>query len=155
MYLGSLYVNDFNKFSRTFQVIAQADADYRGRPGTSATSRCATPAGRWCPSARAGEVRPPSALPGGARYNRLLPRPTSTARPPVASGPGGPRWPENPPNAAAGMGFRMDRARVPGDRRATRLFMFPLCVLLVFLVLAATYEELDAAAGHHPDVAGC
>jgi multidrug efflux pump len=28
-YLGSLYVNDFNKFGRTYQVIAQADAEYR------------------------------------------------------------------------------------------------------------------------------
>jgi len=30
--LGSLYVNDFNRFGRTFQVIAQADAQFRSRP---------------------------------------------------------------------------------------------------------------------------
>ena len=29
IYLGSLYVNDFNKFGRTYQVIAQADRDFR------------------------------------------------------------------------------------------------------------------------------
>ena len=29
IYLGSLYVNDFNKFGRTYQVIAQADAPFR------------------------------------------------------------------------------------------------------------------------------
>jgi multidrug efflux pump len=29
VYLGSLYVNDFNKFGRTYQVVAQADAPYR------------------------------------------------------------------------------------------------------------------------------
>ena len=29
VYLGSLYVNDFNVFGRTYQVTAQADADYR------------------------------------------------------------------------------------------------------------------------------
>jgi len=29
VYLGSLYVNDFNKFGRTYQVLAQADAPYR------------------------------------------------------------------------------------------------------------------------------
>ncbi len=29
IYLGSLYVNDFNKFGRTYQVIAQGDADFR------------------------------------------------------------------------------------------------------------------------------
>src|SRR5438552_17350413 len=29
IYLGSQYINDFNKFGRTYQVIAQADAPYR------------------------------------------------------------------------------------------------------------------------------
>src|SRR5712691_9088974 len=32
VYLGSLYVNDFNRFGRTFQVIAQADAPFRAQP---------------------------------------------------------------------------------------------------------------------------
>src|SRR4029077_7348662 len=32
IYLGSLYVNDFNRFGRTYQVIAQADAEFRDRP---------------------------------------------------------------------------------------------------------------------------
>jgi Cu/Ag efflux pump CusA len=31
VYLGSLYVNDFNRFGRTYQVIAQADAPFRDR----------------------------------------------------------------------------------------------------------------------------
>src|SRR5947207_8126296 len=30
--LGSLYVNDFNRFGRTYQVVAQADAEFRDRP---------------------------------------------------------------------------------------------------------------------------
>ena len=29
IFLGSLYINDFNKFGRTYQVIAQADAPFR------------------------------------------------------------------------------------------------------------------------------
>ena len=32
VYLGSLYVNDFNRFGRTYQVIAQANAAFRDRP---------------------------------------------------------------------------------------------------------------------------
>lgn len=32
IYLGSLYVNDFNRFGRVYQVRAQADAPYRSRP---------------------------------------------------------------------------------------------------------------------------
>src|SRR5262249_12725515 len=32
MYLGSVYVNDFNLFGRVYRVMAQADAGYRQRP---------------------------------------------------------------------------------------------------------------------------
>src|SRR5207253_6477742 len=31
-YEGSLYVNDFNRFGRTWQVIVQAESDFRQRP---------------------------------------------------------------------------------------------------------------------------
>ncbi len=34
VYLGSLYVNDFNRFGRTYQVVAQADAPFRSQPRT-------------------------------------------------------------------------------------------------------------------------
>ncbi len=33
----------------------------------------------------------------------------------------------------------------------TAVLVFPLCVLLVFLVLAAQYESWSPAAGGHPD----
>ena len=32
IYLGSLYVNDFNDFGRTYEVIAQADSQFREHP---------------------------------------------------------------------------------------------------------------------------
>ena len=32
VYLGSSYVNDFNRFGRTFQVRAQAEGDFRADP---------------------------------------------------------------------------------------------------------------------------
>src|SRR5205807_3181012 len=32
IYLGSLYVNDFNRFGRTWQVIVQADGQFRDDP---------------------------------------------------------------------------------------------------------------------------
>jgi multidrug efflux pump len=35
IYLGSLYVNDFNRFGRTYQVRVQADAEFRAAPRTS------------------------------------------------------------------------------------------------------------------------
>src|SRR3989442_5583925 len=43
VYLGSLYVNDFNRFGRTYQVNVQAESPYRLQPETSATSEQETP----------------------------------------------------------------------------------------------------------------
>ena len=52
IYLGSLYVNDFNRFGRTYQVIAQADANSAIVRKTSPASKRATPRARWSRSAR-------------------------------------------------------------------------------------------------------
>ena len=70
VYLGSLYVNDFNRFGRTWQVIVQADAqvprpDRRHQPAEGPQHA----AGRWCRSARwptSREVNGPLVL---TRYN--------------------------------------------------------------------------------------
>ena len=43
VYLGSLYVNDFNAFGRTYPVTAQAEPDFGCRPRTSCASRPAMP----------------------------------------------------------------------------------------------------------------
>ena len=52
-YLGSAYVNDFNMFGRTWQVIAQADGPVpRRRRGHRAACARATSTARWCRSAR-------------------------------------------------------------------------------------------------------
>ena len=58
VYLGSLYVNDFNRFGRTWQVVVQADADVpqpgRGRPAAEGPQPRRA---RWCPSAPLADVR--------------------------------------------------------------------------------------------------
>ena len=48
-YLGSTYVNQFNKFGRVFQVYVQGDAQFRLTPRRSATSRCETSNGDMIP----------------------------------------------------------------------------------------------------------
>ena len=58
VYLGSLYVNDFNLFGRTWQVIVQADAQVpqpdRRRPPAEGPQHAA---GRWCPLGALADVR--------------------------------------------------------------------------------------------------
>jgi multidrug efflux pump subunit AcrB len=48
-YLGSTYVNDFNRFGRTYRVIAQADAPFRDEPDDIAQLRTRNQAGEMVP----------------------------------------------------------------------------------------------------------
>ena len=89
------------------------------------------------------------------RYNALSAPPTSTAAPAPGYSSGQAQaamaaiLDDNLPH---GMTLRVDRPDLPADPAGnTALLVFPLCVLLVFLVLAAQYESLIAAAGDHPD----
>ena len=62
IYLGSMYVNDFNKFGRTYQVVAQADMEFRSKPDDILklqTQECRRPA--WCRWARSCRSRKPPA----------------------------------------------------------------------------------------------
>ena len=47
IYLGSLYVNDFNQFGRTYQVIAQADKPFRSAPESIAKLQTRNGAARF------------------------------------------------------------------------------------------------------------
>ncbi len=61
VYLGSLYVNDFNRFGRTYQVVAQADAQFRAQKEDILTPEDAQREGRDGAAGRAhhdpGDVR--------------------------------------------------------------------------------------------------
>ena len=58
VYLGSLYVNDFNRFGRTWQVIVQADAKFRDRGRRHPpAARSATPSGTMVPLGALADVR--------------------------------------------------------------------------------------------------
>ena len=54
VYLGSLYVNDFNLFGRTWQVIAQSEASYRDRKDDINRLRVRNTSGTMVPLGRGG-----------------------------------------------------------------------------------------------------
>ena len=56
VYLGSLYVNDFNRFGRTWQVNVQAAENFRSQIETSSSSRSATTSGSMVPLGYAGRA---------------------------------------------------------------------------------------------------
>lgn len=144
VYLGSVYVNDFNLFGRTYQVTAQAEPAYRKDP---------TDVGRIKIRNQAGEMVPLAALvkvikTGGAdrvqRYNLYYSADINgNTLPGVSSG----QMIEKIERLAKDnlpVGFAIEwtdltyQQILAGD---TLIYIFPLCVIFVFLVLSAQYES--------------
>ena len=68
-YLGSAYVNDFNKFGRTFKVYLQADSMYRATPKDILNLRVRSNKGEMIPLGTLLEVQRTFGPPTLTRYN--------------------------------------------------------------------------------------
>ena len=144
VYLGSLYVNDFNLFGRTWQVIVQAEAKYRDQIDDIRRLRVRNSSGTMVPLGSLADVREVNGPLVLTRYN-MYPAASinGNARPGVSSGQGHRRDVEPGATGAAQVdGLRVDRAGLP--RAAGRQHgddHLRLLVVMVFLVLAAQYES--------------
>lgn len=145
IYLGSLYVNDFNRFGRVYQVRAQADADFRAQPEDIGRLKTRNASGEMVPLGALLRVTPTYGPEMVVRYNGFT----------AADINGGPA-----------AGFSSAQAEAAAERIAAEtlprgvkfewtdltyqkilagnagVWIFPISVLLVFLVLAAQYESL-------------
>ncbi len=145
IYLGSLYVNDFNKFGRTYSVRVQADAPFRARQDDVGLLKVRAGSGEMVPLSTLLRVRQTAGPERAMRYNGFL---TADI------------------NAGAAPGFSSGQAQAAAARIAAEtlprgfafewtdltyqefiagnsgIWVFPLALLLVFLVLAAQYESL-------------
>ena len=145
IYLGSLYVNDFNRFGRTYQVIAQADAPFRDRPEDITRLKTRNTQGQMVPLGSLVKVKETYGPDRAMRYNGY----------PAAEINGGPAPGFSSGQAEAliaklagetlpkGLAFEwteLTYQRILAGNSA--VYVFPLCLLLVFLVLAAQYESL-------------
>jgi NodT family efflux transporter outer membrane factor (OMF) lipoprotein len=142
--LGSLYVNDFNRFGRTYQVIAQADAQFRDRPEDITRLKTRNAAGQMVPLGTLVKVTETHGPDRAMRYNGY----------PAAEINGGPAPGYSSGQAEALItklsnetlpkGMTMDWTELTFQRILagnTAVYVYPLCLLLVFLVLAAQYES--------------
>lgn len=144
-YLGSAYVNDFNKFGRTYQVKVQADAQFRQHAEDILQLKARSANGDMVPLSSLVKVKQSFGPDSVIRYNGFT----------AADMNGGPA-----------PGFSSGQAQAAAERIAAEtlpkgisfewteltyqdilagnagVWIFPLCVLLVFLVLAAQYESL-------------
>jgi multidrug efflux pump len=144
VYLGSMYVNDFNRFGRTYQVIAQADAGFRSKAEDILRLQTRNQNGEMLPLGSIVQVTQSYGPDRVFRYNGYL----------TADLNGGPAPGYSTGQAKAAMEKILDETLPNGVKYEwtdltyqeiiagnSSVFVFPLCVLLVVLVLAALYES--------------
>jgi multidrug efflux pump len=143
-YLGSLYVNDFNRFGRTYQVKLQADAPFRAHAEDIGRLKTRNDRGEMVPLSSLLTVAPSFGPDRVMRYNGYT----------AADINGGPA-PGVSSGQAQAAAERIARETLPKGisfewteltyqeilAGNTAVVVFPLAVLLVFLVLAALYES--------------
>ena len=144
VYLGSLYVNDVNLFGRSYQVIAQADAPFRARKEQILDLKTRNAAGGMVPLGSVMSVRDSVGPDSVSHYNGYL-----------AADINGQALPGTSSSAALDAMSKLARETLPAGvsfewtelsyqeilSRGSSTYIFPLCVLLAFLVLAAQYES--------------
>ncbi|HVV72445.1 MAG TPA: multidrug efflux RND transporter permease subunit [Verrucomicrobiae bacterium] len=145
IYLGSLYVNDFNRFGRTYEVIAQADSSFRRDPQDITKLKTRNAQGHMVSLGTLVKVKETYGPDRAMRYNGY----------PAAELNGGP-GPGFSSGQAEALMARLAQENLPRGLRFewtdltyqrilagnSAVYVYPLCVLLVFLVLAAQYESL-------------
>jgi multidrug efflux pump len=152
--LGSLYVNDFNRFGKTYQVIVQADAPYRAQASDITQLKTRNARGEMVPLAALMKVDPTFGPTRVTRYNGYPSADINGApNPGFSSGQAEGEIEALLKNLPRGIGYewtdlsyqdRLTRdVAVPGTtwRLPTLLAVLTLSVLLVVLVLAAQYES--------------
>ncbi len=142
--LGSLYVNDFNQFGRTYQVRVQADAPFRSQAEQIAQLKVRNSKGEMIPLSSLMRVKDSYGPDRVERYNAYVSAEINGAPAPGFSSGQAQAALEEITKATLpkGMGYEWTELTyqeiLAGN---TMIYVFPLCVLLVFLVLAAQYES--------------
>ena len=144
-YLGSVYVNDFNKFGRTYTVRVQADAPYRARAEDIGALKVRSSTGEMVPLAALMNVRSSFGPERAMRYNGYLTADINGGPAPGFSSGQAQDAVERiaaetlPPGIAFEWTDLTYQEILAGN---SAVWVFPLAILLVFLVLAAQYESL-------------
>lgn len=145
VYMGSAYVNDFNQFGRTYQVNVQADEQFRQDPEQIRQLKVRNNAGEMIPLGSFINVKHSAGPDRVMHYNGY-----TTAE--INGGPA-PGYSTGEAQAAiekilaetlpVGMTYEWTELTYQQILAGNaELFIFPLVILLVFMVLAAQYESL-------------
>ncbi len=145
VYLGSAYVNDFNLFGRTYQVYAQADSQHRASVEDIQGLKVRNQRGEMVPLGSVVDIQPSYGPDPVIRYNAYPAADMSAGlNPAVLSSTDGLAKLRAMADQALPRGMAIEWTGLTYQQVTqgnTALFVFPLCVLLVYLVLSALYES--------------
>jgi multidrug efflux pump len=143
-YMGSAYVNDFNRFGRTYRVMIQADAQFRNDTQDILALKVRNGSGQMVPLGSMVKLAQSYGPDFVERFNAYRSADITGGNAPGASSG----------DAQAAIARILDETLPQGmsyewtelayqqqSASGTALLVFPLCVLFVFLVLAAQYES--------------
>jgi multidrug efflux pump len=145
IYLGSSYVNDFNKFGRTYTVRVQADAPFRAYPEDIGKLRVRSSTGEMVPLGAVLNVRADAGPERAMRYNGFLASDINAGPAPGYSSGQAQAVAERIANETLPKGFAFEWTELTYQEILagnSSLIVFPIAILLVFLVLAAQYESM-------------
>jgi multidrug efflux pump len=145
IYLGSLYVNDFNAFGRTYSVRVQADAAFRAHAEDIGRLKVRSAYGEMVPLAAVLRVKPSAGPERAMHYNGFLSADINGAPAPGYSSDQAQDAIARVAAASLPKGFAFEWTELTYQQILagnSAVLVFPLALLLVFLVLAAQYESL-------------
>ncbi len=143
IFLGGYYINDFNRFGRTFRVIAQAQADERSRPEDIYNFYVRTADGQMVPLStlvRIESINGPQFFERFNIYNAATIN--GSAAPGFSTGQAMDAMEEIAGRLPPGFSFSWSQASFQEKRTSGQTgYVFGLSLLFVLLVLAALYES--------------
>jgi multidrug efflux pump subunit AcrB len=143
-FLGGYYVNDFNRFGRTWQVLMSAEPQYRKAPNDVGAMYVRSDQGKMVPLASVAEVRYSAGPDTMDRFNNLpAVKIFGSGAPGVATGTAIQRI-EEIARETLPTDFSFDWGGAAYQEKrsgGTSVVALALGVLMVFLILAAQYEK--------------
>ncbi len=144
-YLGSTYVNDFNRFGRTYTVRVQADAPFRAQPEHIGQLKVRSNTGEMIPLSAVLNVRSDSGPERAMRYNGFLAADINAGAAPGFSSGQAQEAVERIAKETLPKGFAFEWTELTYQEILagnSAVIVFPVAILLVLLVLAAQYESM-------------
>jgi hydrophobe/amphiphile efflux-1 (HAE1) family protein len=143
-YLGSVYVNDFNLFGRTWQVMAMAEPEFRVKPEDVGRLQTRNNQGAMVPLGALVQTERIGGADRVQRYNMFVSADVTGNTATTLSSGDMIKKVDEIAKKTLPQGFDYEWTDLTYQQILAGnsiLFVFPLCVLFVFLVLAAQYES--------------